>query len=74
MTEVMWTVSPGATSYTVYRSRSSGKLARKTALDTTSNTTYDDTTALVGKTYYYRVKTSNAYGTSGFSVYDKGNR
>jgi len=72
--QVTWTASPGATSYTVYRSTSSGKLARKTTLGTTSNTTYDDPTALVGKTYYYWVKATNAYGTSGFSAPDAGYR
>ncbi len=72
--EVTWATSSGATSYTVYRATSSGNLVQKTALGTTSNTTFDDTTALVGKTYYYWVKASNPYGTSGFSGYDKGYR
>ena len=72
--QVTWTVSPGATSYTVYRATSTSRRATKVAIVTISNTTYDDTTASVGKTYYYWVKASNSYGTSGFSAYNTGNR
>ena len=68
--QVTWTASPGATSYTVYRATQ--RWGTKTALGTTSDTTYDDTTALAGKIYYYYIKATNAYGTSDFSVYDTG--
>jgi Putative esterase len=68
--QVTWTASPGATSYTVYRATQ--RRGTKTALGTTSDTTYDDTTALAGKIYYYYIKATNAYGTSDFSVYDTG--
>ncbi|MBM4340890.1 MAG: hypothetical protein FJ110_15270 [Deltaproteobacteria bacterium] len=68
--EVTWTASPGATSYTVYRA--ANRWVTKTALGTTSGTTYDDTTALPVKIYYYYVKASNANGTSNFSAYDAG--
>jgi Domain of unknown function (DUF362) len=68
--QVAWTASSGATSYTIYRAAS--KRGSKTALGTTPNTTYDDTTASVGRTYYYYVKASNSYGTSGFSGYNTG--
>ncbi|MGZ3613851.1 MAG: hypothetical protein ACXWL9_04980 [Syntrophales bacterium] len=57
-------------SYKVYRSTSASDT--KTALDSTSDTTFDDTTALVGKTYYYWVKASSAYGTSDFSAREAG--
>ena len=70
--QVTWTASLGATSYTVYRSTSSGNWAQKTTLGTTTNTNFYDTTASVGNTYYYWVKASNAYGTSNFSAYDNG--
>ncbi len=70
--QVAWTASPGATSYTVYRAAST--LGIKTALGSTANTTFDDTTASAGKTYYYWVKASNAYGTSNFSARDAGSR
>ena len=72
--EVTWSASPGATSYTVYRSTSLYNWATKTALGTTSNTAYDDSTASVMKNYYYWVKASNAYGTSGFSGSNAGYR
>jgi cellulose 1,4-beta-cellobiosidase len=72
--QVTWTTSPGATSYTVYRATSTLRRATKVAIVTTSNTTYDDTTASVGRSYYYWVKASNSYGTSGFSAYNKGYR
>ena len=68
--QVTWTASPGATSYTIYRA--ARRWGTKTALGTTSDTTYDDTTALAGRIYYYYVTASNANGTSGFSVYDTG--
>jgi len=70
--QVTWTASSWATSYTIYRATS--KWGTKTILGTTPNTTYDDTTASVGKTYYYYVMASNSYGTSGLSAYDSGYR
>jgi hypothetical protein len=70
--QVTWTDSSGATSYTIYRATL--RWGTKTALGITSDTTYDDTTALAGKIYYYYIKATNAYGTSGFSLYDKGYR
>jgi cellulose 1,4-beta-cellobiosidase len=72
--QVTWTASSWATSYTVYRANSPLRWANKVAIGTTPSTTYDDKTALVGRTYYYWVKASNSYGTSGFSAYNKGYR
>jgi fibronectin type 3 domain-containing protein len=72
--EVTWAASPDATLYTVYRAASLGALAKKVVLGTTSGTSLNDTTAIPGRTYYYWVRASNAYGTSGFSVYDAGKR
>ena len=70
--QVTWTASPGATSYTVYRA--TNRWGTKTALETTSEATYDDTTALAAKIYYYYVKATNANGTSNFSVSNTGFR
>ena len=70
--QVTWTASTGTTAYTVYRATS--RRGTKTTLGTISNTTYEDTTASIGKTYYYWVKASNSYGSSGFSTYDTGYR
>jgi len=72
--EVTWTASSGATSYTVYRATSLSRRARKTALATISETSFNDTTATPKITYYYYVKASNTYGTSNFSSYDAGYR
>ncbi len=70
--QVTWTTSPDATSYTVYRAALAWGV--RTALGSTPDTTFDDTTALAGKTYYYWVKASNSYGTSSFSARDAGSR
>jgi len=70
--QVTWTASSGAASYTVYRAAS--RRGTKVAIGTTSDTTYDDTTASVGRTYYYWVTGTNVYGASGFSTYDTGYR
>jgi len=44
--EVTWTASPEATLYTVYRAPSLAALAKKTVLGTTSDTLFNDTTAV----------------------------
>jgi fibronectin type 3 domain-containing protein len=71
---ITWTASTWADSYTIYRATSTSRRATKVALDTIPNTTYDDTTASVGVTYYYYVTATNSYGTSGYSAYDTGYR
>jgi C1A family cysteine protease len=70
--QVTWSASFWATSYTVYRAASA--FGTKTVLGSTSNTTFDDMTALPGRTYYYWVKASSAYGMSSFSARDRGYR
>jgi hypothetical protein len=70
--QVTWSASLGATSYQVYRSKSSDAGATKTLLGTTIETLFNDTTAVPMKTYFYWVKASNASGTRKFSAPDKG--
>lgn len=72
--EVTWAASPNAASYTVYRSTSYYSRSTKTLLGTTTGTVFNDTTAVPKRTYYYWVKASNTYGTSGFSSYNSGYR
>ncbi len=72
--EVTWAASSGATSYTVYRATSLSNWVTKTVLGTTSGTSFSDTTATPGRTYYYWIKAVNAYGASNFSAYDAGYR
>jgi outer membrane protein assembly factor BamB len=69
---ITWNPSSGATSYEVYRATSSG--GTKSKIGTPSGTSYDDTSASVGTTYYYWVKAKNTYGTSGYSSYNTGYR
>jgi autotransporter-associated beta strand protein len=70
-----WPVTPGATSYNVLRSVTSGAGYSAIASGTSavigpacgsgpSNATYADTTALNGTTYYYVVQSVNTTGTS----------
>ncbi len=72
--EVTWAASPNATSYSVYRSTSYYSWSTKTLLGTTTGTLLIDTTAVPKRTYYYWVKASSTYGTSGFSSYNSGYR
>ena len=67
---ITWSTSSGAISYEVYRATSSG--GTKSKIGTSSGTSYDDTSASVGTTYYYWVKAKNEWGTSGYSSYDTG--
>ena len=55
-----WTASSGATGYTVKRSETSG--SGYATLGTPSGTSYIDSTAANGNTYYYVVSASNAGG------------
>jgi len=63
-----WTAVTGATSYNVWRGTVSGGLSTKSVLvkDITA-TTYSDTTALAGTTYYYQVTAVNSDGASNAS-------
>ena len=63
-----WSSVVGATSYTVYRS--STYSGTKTKLKTTSYTSFTDTTAAAGKSYYYWVTAYNSKTGKG-SAYSK---
>ncbi len=60
-----WTASAGASSYTVRRGTTSGTYP--TTFPGIVATTYTDTSALNGTTYFYVVTATNATGTSGNS-------
>ena len=60
-----WDAVPGATSYRIYRSTSRG--TGYSLLATTTSTSYVNTSAAKGTTYYYRVKACNAAGLSPYS-------
>ncbi len=69
---VTWNSVSGALDYTVHRATSA--VGSKQTLSSTSGTTYNDTSAVAGTTYYYFVTASNPGGTSGFSPPDTGSR
>jgi len=67
---VTWTAVSGATSYTVYRSTSSGVQGSVIGSPTTNS--FADTSATPGTTYYYGVTASNGAGASALSAQDSG--
>jgi len=66
LVSLSWTASPGAQSYNVKRSTVSGG-PYTTLLDGVLGTTFSDTTAATGATYYYVVSAVGAGGESGNS-------
>ena len=60
-----WNAVEGATSYRIYRSTSKG--SGYSLLGTTTATSYTNTGAKAGMTYYYRVKAVNDAGLSPYS-------
>lgn len=59
-----WNASTGATSYNMYRSTSSGGTYSKINGSAITSTTYTDTTAVNGTTYWYKVTSVDAGGES----------
>jgi len=66
-----WNAVYGATSYRIYRSTSKG--SGYSLLGTTTATSYTNTGAKAGTTYYYRVKACNDAGLSPYSNIVSGN-
>ena len=70
---VTWNGESGATSYEVWRHTSSNSSsASNVSSPDPTGTTYDDTAAVPGTTYYYWVKAKNTGGVSPFSSSDSG--
>lgn len=69
--QITWTASSGATSYKVYRNTTNNS-GTATQIGTPTQTSYNDTSATPGTTYYYWVKASSANGDSSFSSPDTG--
>jgi serine protease len=69
-----WNTSSGATFYEVYRNTSNTHTGETKLTGSQSASTYDDTSAVAGTTYYYWVKACNASGCSGYSSSDTGYR
>jgi len=68
--KLTWKKIEGATKYEVYRATS--KNGNYTKLGSTTNLSYTNTSAVAGKTYYYKVKAihSNSDANSAFSAVD----
>ena len=66
-----WNAVEGATSYRIYRSTAKG--SGYSLLGTTTATSYTNTGAKAGTTYYYRVKACNDAGLSPYSNIVSGN-
>jgi hypothetical protein len=61
---LLWSISPGATSYTVQRSTDGVNF---TTLASPVTFSYLDTTPLIGVQYWYQIASVNLSGTSGFT-------
>jgi hypothetical protein len=70
---VSWTAAIGATGYEIWRHTTSSS-ASAALIGTSGNVTHDDYSAVPGTTYYYWVKATNSFSTSGFSSYNTGYR
>jgi len=69
-----WVKSSYATSYKIFRSTSNNRESASQIATGVSGTSYNDTSAVAGATYYYWVKATNTAGDSGFSNGDTGYR
>ncbi|MEP7009399.1 MAG: M12 family metallo-peptidase [Acidobacteriota bacterium] len=70
---ITWNAVSGASGYVVYRATSTS--GTKTVLAySLAFTSFDDTSAIAGTTYYYWVKASNSSGSSDLSSYNTGYR
>ena len=69
-TTVTWAAVPGAASYNVYRSSTQGSQGAK--IGTSTTTSYTDSSAVNGATYYYEVTASSAAGEGAASSQSNG--
>ncbi|HHV06165.1 MAG TPA: peptidoglycan DD-metalloendopeptidase family protein [Anaerolineaceae bacterium] len=67
---VTWNEVNDANSYQIFRANSS--TSTKTQIGTSATLSFDDTTIMLGQTYWYFVKACNSYGCSDYSLGDSG--
>jgi len=67
---ISWTASHGATSYKVYRATTSG--GSGSLIGSPAGTSFDDTTATPGTTYYYTVRGCVSVGCGSYSYQNSG--
>jgi photosystem II stability/assembly factor-like uncharacterized protein len=70
---VSWSSAAGATGYRIYRNTANSS-SGSTQIGSSTGTTYDDTTATPGITYYYWVRAENGVGVGDYSASDSGYR
>lgn len=64
---VSWTSTPGAQSYTLYRSTASG--GPYSSLGSITTTNYSNSSLASNTAYYYEVRSDNIWGTTAYSTY-----
>jgi hypothetical protein len=62
-----WNASAGATSYSIFRGTAPGAEGT-TAVGTSTTTSYTDSAATNGTTYFYRIRATNSAGSSALSA------
>jgi len=72
--QITWNIRAGATKYNVFRNTTDSTSGSSDISGDITFTTFNDTTAVAGDTYYYWVKAGSATGWSDFSSGDSGNR
>jgi beta-glucanase (GH16 family) len=65
--QVVWTATPGATSYQVWRNNSDSTTDATLLTSNQTTTSFTDNSASVGTDYYYWIVATNAQQSSGFS-------
>ncbi|MDD5678652.1 MAG: leucine-rich repeat protein [Kiritimatiellae bacterium] len=71
---ITWSAVPGTASYDVWRNAADASGSAMRLASSLVDTSYDDTSAVAGKIYYYWVIAVNAAGASTFSSSDAGQR
>ena len=62
-----WTAGSGASAYNIYRGTAANGESTTPIASNQAGTSYNDTAVSNGTTYYYKVKSVNSTGTSGYS-------
>jgi subtilisin family serine protease len=70
--QIVWSSALHAESYDIWRGTSADVSAASQLVGGLTTSSYTDTSAMVGTTYHYWVKATNALGTSEFSLSDAG--
>jgi hypothetical protein len=72
--QITWNAPTGATHYKVFRNTSNTHTGESEIVSSHPSSSYDDTSATPGTTYYYWVQACNTGGCSTYSSFDTGYR